>query len=129
MKISWNPQEFSYTARTKNSSRTNKQLRFALGQKWNLFRHGSAREVFCCCIFGETLRQKWTSILTGLSRSCVVYLAQVDRTTEWRVRNGKVCTFVTIWGLHCTFSLFLSHVDCHIKLGHVCSKIFLTTVK
>jgi len=96
MKISWNPQEVSCTTRTKNSSRTNKQ-----GQTWNLCRRITAREVFCCCIFGGTLRQKWTSILTGLLRSCVVCPAQVHWTTACRRAHiGKVCTTVTIWDRH-----------------------------
>ena len=100
MKISWNPHE---VARTKNSSRTNKQLRSALGQTWNLRRHITAPKVFCCCIFGGTLRKKWTSILTGLFLSCVVYPAQVRWTTVWRAHIGKVCTLSTMQERHSAF--------------------------
>lgn len=56
--ISRNPQEVSETAQTKNFRKTIKQLDPWPVQKWNLCRHITAREVFCCCIFGGTLRQK-----------------------------------------------------------------------
>ena len=114
MKISRNPQEVSLTVRTKNSSTTNNQLRSALRRTWNLCKHITAREVFCCCIFGGKPLLKWTSISTGLFLSCVVYPAQVHPTTVWRAHIGKVCMFVTlIWKHHCALlqTKNLTHAD------------------